>query len=198
MNGSVIFAHDGEAGFSGIWSLITAARSLDDYLINPAKLHNLGATHVARYSTGGTAALKLNETLTGGTSSATCKLVYQIVEQGTAGSADSGWIFVKALSGPFQAETLTGTGTGTVVIFQDFRTILPASPAKAALISVEVASVNFSMSGSLAGTTALSNMGHKMDLGQSYVVRGWSNIKSLSIINSVASSGAIVKYSLFY
>ena len=197
MNG-VVFAHDGEAGFSGVWSTITAARSFSDYLINPSILHNMGATHVARYSTGGTAALNLNETLTGGSSGFTCTLVAQIVEQGTAGSGDSGWIFIKKPTGPFKAETLTGTGTGTVVIYQDFRTIMPASPAKAALISVETAAINFAQSGALAGTAAASNIGHKMDAGQSYVVRGWSNIKIFSAINFVNGSGSILKYSLFY
>jgi hypothetical protein len=198
MNGSTVFAHDGEVGFSGIWTGITAAKSFDDYLINPARLHDAGVTHVFRYSTGATAALTQGETLTGGTStSSTCVLVYQIVENGTAGSGDSGWLFVNKVSGNFVAEALDGA-SGTVAIYQNCRRIVPASPAKAALITVETASIRFSLSGHIAGTAAGSNIGHNMDAGQSYVVRGWDNIKKFSAINAVASNGAVIKYSLMF
>jgi hypothetical protein len=45
----------------------------------------------------------------------------------------------------------------------------------------------------IAGT----DYGHQMDAGQSYVVRGYNNIRKFKCINAVASNGAIVKYSLF-
>jgi len=194
----ISFAHDGECGFCGTWSTITAAKSFDVGLIDPARIAKLGATHIARYSTGGTAALLLGDTLTGGSSTSTCKLIYKITENGTAGSSDSGWLFVNKVSGPFQAETLTGTSTGTVVIYQDLVPLLTSGHAKAALITVEVAAIRFTTSGHLAGTLAASAVGHVMDSGQSYVVRGWNNIKNFSAINNVNANSAVLHYSLYY
>jgi hypothetical protein len=72
---------------------------------------------------------------------------------------------------------------------------------KAALITVETDSIRFSMSSNAsdyASTTAGGAVGHKMDPGQSYVVRGWENIRNFRCINDVASSGAVVKCSFFY
>lgn len=193
---SIIFAHDGEAVFDGVLTTLTSAKGFDSLLLNPPK----DATHWVRYTTGGTAALKLQEQLSGGTSHSTCRLVGQIVENGTAGSSDSGIIFVNQVSAAFTStgETLTGgTSTGTVAIAQNFIKILSKAPAKAALITVETAAIKFSLSGSAPTATAGTSYIHQMDAGQSYVIRGWQNIKNAKFINAVASNGAIVKYTLF-
>jgi len=189
-----VFAHDGEVGFEGIWTAITAARGFSPLLLKPPK----DATHWVRYTTGGTAALGLNQTLTGNTSGKKCTLVAQIVEQGTAGSGDSGILFVQGADGAFQAETVTSASTGTVAILQDFLPILTYSPPKAALISIETAAIKFSLSGILPTATSGANYIHHMDAGQSYVIRGYNNIRKFNCINAVASNGAIVKYSLFF
>jgi len=189
------FQHDGECGFEGIWTGITSAKGFDATLLDVPK----NASHWVRYTTGATAALALNETLSGGTSLKTCTLIAKATENGTAGSTDSGIIFVAGCSGAFQAETLTGgSSTGTVAILQDFIPILTWTPPKAALITVETAAIKFALSGLLATATSGANYIHQMDAGQSYVIRGYHNIKKFKCINAVASNGAIVKYSLFY
>jgi len=195
MNG-VVFAHDGDAGYSGSWSAITSARSFAEQFISAPST----ATHRIRYTGGAVSGLTVGETLKGGTSSATCVLVARAIENGVAaGSADAGWLWVKDIVGTFVAETLTGqTSTGTVVIYQDVLPIVSYASPKACLITVETADVRFTLSGVLAGTTALSAMGHLMVTGQSYVIRGAHNIKNFKAINAVNASGSVIKYTLFY
>jgi hypothetical protein len=190
------FLHDGEVGFSGIWTAITAARGFDAALLDVPQ----DATHYVRYTTGATAALTLNEVLTGGTSSATCRLVAQAVENGTAGSSDSGILFVKEVSGTFEAETLTGgVSTGTVAIAEALIPLrVRGLKPKVALITIESFAVNFTLDGTTPTVTAGTNYGHTMIAGQNYAVRGLQNIRNFKAINAVASSGAIIKYSLFF
>jgi len=192
----LIFAHDGNTVFEGIWTAITASKSFDTTLLNIPK----DATHWGRYTTGATAALSIGETLTGGTSTKTCVLVAQAVEVGTAGTSDTGIIFVKTVSGTFQAETLTGgTSTGTVAIAQDLIALNPGHPhPKALLVSVETASLHTTTSGTTPTVTAGTNHGVNMDAGQSRVIRGINNIRNFKAINAVASNGAIMKYELYY
>ena len=70
---------------------------------------------------------------------------------------------------------------------------------KAALITVETADIRFTMDGTTPVVTATGGgVGHLMVSGQSYVVRGWENIRNFRCINAVASSGAVVRCSFFY
>ena len=72
-------------------------------------------------------------------------------------------------------------------------------PMKAALITVETADIRFTMDGTTPVVTATGGgVGHLMVSGQSYVVRGWENIRNFRCINAVASSGAVVRASYFY
>ena len=190
-----IFAHDGEAQFDGVWTTITAAKGFDSALLDIPK----EATHWVRYTTGATAALRLNEVLTGGTSHSTCRLVGKATETGTAGSSDTGILLVNSVVGTFQAETLTGTvSTGTVAIIQDLIPLITSVQPKAALITVKTAAIQFTLSGVTPTVTGGTNHGHQMDAGQSYVIRGYSNIRKFRCINAVASNGAIVEYSLLF
>ena len=190
-----VFSHDGEAQFDGVWTTITAAKGFDSVLIDIPK----EATHWVRYTTGATAALRLNESLSGGTSHNTCRLVGKATEVGTAGSSDTGILLVNSISGAFQAETLTGaTSTGTVAIIQDFIPLITGVQPKAALISVKTAAIQFTLSGVTPTVIGGTNHGHQMDAGQSYVIRGYSNIRKFKCINAVNANGAIVEYSLFF
>ncbi len=192
----LVFPINGECVLSGTWTGITAARGFHKTILNPP----IQATHYIRYTTGGTAALQIGETLTGGTSSATAKLIGYAVESGTAGSSDTGVIYIRILSGAFNSsgETVTGgTSTGTVATAQAPLPILTYDPPKAALITVETAAVNFTLDSINPTLTASTNFGSQIASGQSYVIVGWNNIKNFSCINSVASNGAILKYQLF-
>lgn len=193
----IVFSLNGECGISGIWSAITASKSFNTNLID---IKN-EATHYVRYTTGGTAALQIGETLTGGTSAATAYLVGQAVENGTAGSGDSGVLFLRIISGTPTAsgETWTGgTSTGTAVAAQAPITILTHGKPKSSLITVETASINFTLDGTTPTATAGTNYGHTVSAGQNFTITGWNNIRNFKCINAVASNGAIVKYSLFF
>lgn len=193
----LVFPLSGECGFSGIWTLIMAARGFKKNVLNVPG----DAPYYVRYTTGATAALKLGETLTGGTSAATALLVAQDVETGTAGSSDSGILFLRILSGTPTAagETWTGgTSTGTVATAQAPMVIDTFGQPKACLLTVEAAAINFTQDGTTPTVTAGTNYGHQIASGQSYVVSGWNNIRNFQCINAVNASGAILKYSLYY
>lgn len=72
-------------------------------------------------------------------------------------------------------------------------------PCKAALITVETADIRFTLDGTTPVVTATGGgVGHLMVSGQSYVVRGWENIRQFRCINAVGSSGAVVRATFFY
>ena len=193
----ITFQHDGNCVIEGIWSSITAAKSFDSTLLNIPR----DATHWVRYTTGGTAALIPGETLTDGASSATCTLVAQAVEVGTAGSSDTGIIFVNNISGTFTAtgQTLTGTGTGTVLTIQaPIALNLASREPKAVLVVAESYSVSITTSGTTPTVAAGTNHGITLAAGQSWVIRGKQNIRNFKAINTVNGSGALLKYCLYY
>jgi len=70
--------------------------------------------------------------------------------------------------------------------------------AKSALITVETASIRFTMDGTTPTVTEGTGAGHILDVGQSYVVRGVEAVRNFRCINAVASSGASVKSSYFF
>ena len=195
----VIFAYDGEAGFCGTWSAMTAARGFDKALLNIPQ----DATHWIRYTGGASAALRVGELLTGNASLKNCRLLAQAIENGVAsGSSDAGIILVNSVSGAFLGDTtLTGGTTGgtvTINAAQEFIPLLVRTAPKAALIVAEGFAINFTLCGSVPTVTAGTNYGTTISAGQSYVIRGFNNIRKFSCINSVASSGALLKTTLFY
>jgi len=190
-----VFSYDGETGFEGIWTGITASRGFAPCLLDPPK----EATHWVRYTGGATAALQVGEILTGGTSSATCRLVAIAVENGTAGSSDSGIILINNISGTLVAETLTGTlSTGTVAIAQAPILLGVYGPPKAALFTVEGFAIHVSLSGTTPTVAAGTNFGVSVGVGGSITVRGIGNIRKVRLINEVNASGSIVKYVLLW
>jgi hypothetical protein len=71
--------------------------------------------------------------------------------------------------------------------------------AQAALITVEVAAIRFTMDGTTPVITATSNgTGHLMDVGQSFIVRGTESIRNFRCINAVNDAGSIVFCSFYY
>lgn len=194
-----VFAHDGTAVLDGLWSAMTTVKSFDSDLLSIPK----DATHWVRYTTGGTAALTLGETLTGGTSAKTAVLVAQAVEVGTAGSSDTGIIFLKSVSGAMTAtgETLTGgTSSGTVAIAQAPIALEKGryQHPKTLLITVETASVHVTITGTTPTATAGTNHGITLTSGMSWVVRGINNIRNFKCINETNANGALLKYVLYY
>lgn len=192
---STVFAHDGTAVFNGTWTAITAARGFNTNLLKIPE----AATHFVRYNTGAVLALVVGETLTGGTSNETCTLIAQAVENGVAAAGDSGILFVADVSGAFEAETLTGDATGTVVITQDFIPLITSeAKPKSALIVVETAPLNVAVGGTLATTVATTDDGITMAEGTSRVLRGYQDIASFKAINAVNANGSVMKYELRY
>jgi hypothetical protein len=193
---------DGECGFSG--KLTTAAAiGINSDLLNILSPRMRGATHFIRYTTGSTAALVNGETVTANVSGVTAKVILQVIEQGTIGATTAaGILFVKLPSAALTTDTLLtgGTSTGTVVIAsgQDFVSLQVAGQPKSCLISSETADINFTMDGTVPTVAAGTNYGHLVTQGASYLITGWMNIKRFQCINSVAGSGAILKYSLFF
>jgi hypothetical protein len=185
----------GQAQFSGMISTMTSAKSIDNCLL---KAH-FNATHYVHYNTGATAALLEGEKVTGGTSGATARIAEIYVINGTAGSGDVGILLLRDISGTFAAETLTGSSsTGTCAIVQAPIEMISYAPPKTMLITVETASVNITMDGTIPTATAGTNLGHTIASGQSMIIYGIDNIRKFKSINSVDSSGSIIKFTLYF
>lgn len=73
-----------------------------------------------------------------------------------------------------------------------------ACTARAALISVETAAVRCTFDGSTAVVTGASQTGHLLNSGDSYVVRGATNVSQVRCINAVASNGAVMMISYYW
>jgi hypothetical protein len=68
-----------------------------------------------------------------------------------------------------------------------------------ALVTVETASIKFCIDGTTPSTTAsLSNNGHQVDAGQSFVLKSVEEVRQFRAINAVASNGAIIKVTYYY
>lgn len=193
----MVFSFDGDSGFSG-----KVATSLASVAGLPSALLDIpqAATHWVRY-TKGTTALKPNEILTGATSTATCTYIAKAIETGTDGSSDTGILLVAQPSAAFQSETLTGSrSSGTVGINQDLINLIPRTSPKAALIATETASIMFTLSGANPSIPTGSGLNYGITLAaaSSYVIRGYNNIRNFKFVPAAASSGAVIKYELFY
>jgi hypothetical protein len=69
---------------------------------------------------------------------------------------------------------------------------------RAALISVETAAVRCTFDGTAAAVTGASQTGHLLNSGDSYVIRGETNITQTRCINAVASNGAVIMVTYYY
>jgi hypothetical protein len=191
-----IFDYDGNATFEGVWGTLTSAKSFPTDLLNIPR----GATHWLRYSNGATAALATGETITGETSSATATLVGQAIDSGTAGAGDVGIVFLKNVSGTFQAETIHGDTTdGHIDVIQaPIALRRQMTNPKAVIVSVEDFDVTVSFTGTIPTVYAGTNNGIILVVGQNWVIRGVNNIKNFQAINTVNASGSILKYVLYF
>lgn len=95
------------------------------------------------------------------------------------------------------SSTTSSTGIATAALYST-DTLGRGIPAKEMWVIVETASINFTIDGTTPTTLATTNVGFQMDAGQNTVLRGLKAISNFRAINRVASSGAIVKYFVFY
>lgn len=71
--------------------------------------------------------------------------------------------------------------------------------AKAALISVETGAIRFTLEGTTPVVTATDGgVGHLLNVGDSYVIRGYENISNFKCIQAVTATGGIVRVTYFY
>jgi hypothetical protein len=191
-----VFQHDGNCLFEGLLSTITASKGFDTSLLNVPQ----NATHWVRYTGGATAALIPGEAVHGNTSAATATLVAQAVEVGTAGSSDTGIVFLKDVAGVWVAETMHAAGSnGTVAIAQaPIELQRGLQHPRALLIVAEDEDLIVTISGLLPTATAGTNHGTLITAGMSEVFRGINNIKNFRVINAVNANGALCHYRLYY
>lgn len=98
---------------------------------------------------------------------------------------------------PRAFETITtAASTGFTASYLNYSTAANL-PIKAALITVETASIRFTLDGTTPTTTAGGAVGHLMTAAQNYVVRGYENCRNFRCINAAGSSPT-VKCTYFY
>jgi hypothetical protein len=194
----LIFDYPGTCALSGVWTGITAAQSFDKNLLSFPPT----CSHFIPYTSGATSILQKGETLTA-PSGATAYVQEIVVENGTVlGSSLAGFVFLNFLTGAPNAsgETWTGSTTsGTILTAQ-----APISAdgrygqARQCMISVEVAGLNFTLSGITPTITAGTSYGHNINGGQDFVIKEWETLRQFQAINAEASNGAVMKYSLYF
>jgi len=79
-------------------------------------------------------------------------------------------------------------------VLEDGNTIQP----KAALISVEHATLTFTIDGTTPTIAAESNHGHQLTAESSYILDNITSIRNFRCINTAASSGSVLKVTYFY
>jgi len=102
---------------------------------------------------------------------------------------------------PGEEEMLTGMTSATSLSMS--KVYVPAEHggyrcARAALISVKEASVNMTLCGTTPTVTSGTNMGHTLNAGDSYVIRGETALQKVQFINGTAGNGAKVFVTYFY
>jgi len=70
--------------------------------------------------------------------------------------------------------------------------------ACAAMITIEDYSVHFTTDGTTPTTAATTNVGHRMDAGESTMIRGISEVNNFEYVDRVAGSNATVKVTVYY
>ena len=191
------FSIDGSSQFLGVFSDLTAVTTIPKELITPPK----EATHYVHYTTGSVAAIAALETLNGGTSLASAIVVAKVVLSGAPGTSNEvGILFLRDISGIFQAETLTGgTSTGTAVIAQaPIRMKFAGMHAKRFLGIVETATLGWSVDGTIPTVSGGTNNCLVAFAGSTLTVDVDDNIDNLKMINATASSGTKVRFTLFW
>jgi len=187
----------GDAGISGKWSTITAAKGFDANVIQIPQQ----CTHFIPFTSGGTAAIGVGEIVTGATSTATAYVIGVTLDEGTwAGGTGTGILWLNRVSGTFQAENLDiGVDADVCTIAANvYPCDFSGLQAKSALITCEGFIINYNFSKIAPTATAGTNYGHVLAVGGAVVISGIQAIRNFSCINSVNASGSIVKYTVFY
>lgn len=70
--------------------------------------------------------------------------------------------------------------------------------AKAALISVETGAIRFTLGGTTPTVTSGTAKGHLLNVGDSYVIRGYENVQRAKFIQAVTATGGVLKVTLFF
>lgn len=105
------------------------------------------------------------------------------------------------MASPGAHETLTpgDTATGiTAAIIKPTSDSFSGIYAIGALITVESNTINFCIDGSTPSAAAGTNLGHKMDAGQSYYVEDQRGVANFKCIDRVSGSASKVKVTTFF
>lgn len=102
-------------------------------------------------------------------------------------------------AGAYEKITPGDTSTGiTAAIREPTSGEFNKKNAIAALITVEDNTINFTLDGTAATATAGTNAGHKVTVGQSYLVEGRGSVTAFRCIDAVSGSASIVKVTTFF
>jgi hypothetical protein len=89
------------------------------------------------------------------------------------------------------------TSTTPGEVFEPLRGAFSGLRAKAARISAESFAIVYTIDGTTPTVTAAGSYGHVVAVGGTVDIMGENNIRNFKCMNAVASSGAIVRFSMF-
>ena len=194
----IVYSLDGDAGISGKFSTITAAKGFDANVLEVPK----DATHFVPFTSGGTAAIGVGQKVVGATStSSTAYVVAVTLDEGSWGAGTgAGILWFNRVVGTFTAENLDIGADGDVCTIASalYTCDFSGLQAKSALVSCEAFTINYNVSKITPTVAAGTSYGHLLAVGASVVIKGIQALRNFQCINAVNGSGSIVKYSIFY
>ena len=185
------------SGIAGLYlkyegNILDAALGLDSAIVSPP------VKTYMRYSAG-VAALVRGVSLTGQTSSAIIQVEAVVVTSGTlAGSDAVGVVFVTVVSGtPVTGENFRTAVPATLFISRSPVYTIPGAQkangpleAKSLVIICETSALRILWDGSLpTNSTETGDVSYGVPLNpfDSYLIKGWQNVRNLKMINAVAA-----------
>ena len=86
----------------------------------------------------------------------------------------------------------------TAVIRHPATGLFPGAEAIATLITIEDNTVTVAFDGSTPTNAAGTNLGHRLNAGDSIVLRGPNTIKNFKVVDTVSGSAGVAKISCFF
>lgn len=109
--------------------------------------------------------------------------------------------YMEILGDPGTTETITpgNTATGiTKLIRAPASGLYQGLEAKAARITCEANTINFTEDGTAPTAAAGTNVGHALTANSEYTIRGVSNVRNFLCIDRVAGNVGVIKVTCFF
>lgn len=152
------------------------------------------------FTSGGTFVVRVGQTVTGHTSTATARVGAVILETGSwAGGDAAGVLYLTNQVGTFQSENLdVGANLNVATIAENTVSISMGLIARACLITVEDNSANITFDGTIPTQTTSTDHGINVPATSSYQIVDPNAIRRFRVIDRTSGSASVIKATCFF